>query len=240
MIFCEAAIFTTLVAFSANAAAQIILVDHQPHPYGGPGSDTLFPDAFGRPVWQRVADDFVLAAPDQAIALTFWGFYNADNPPAVETIRIRILGARAGDTLPDEGNVLSETSVLNPLRVWTGRFVGTGILPKEYRYEASLSAPVSLMANTKYWLEVVQIGDITTTFRWETSVRDDIAHAFINNLIFDWRPSSGGDQAFQLVSPEPASLAMLAIGFDCLWRRRKSRREASEWEVTGRDASMNR
>ena len=62
-----------------------ILVDHQPHPYGGFASDTLFTDPFGHSVWQLEADDFQLPIQDQASSLQFWGFYDADNPPLSET-----------------------------------------------------------------------------------------------------------------------------------------------------------
>lgn len=225
-----------LFTATRKAEGQILLVDHQPHPYGGPSSDTLFTTGFGQPYWQRLADDFVLGSPSEAIALTYWGFYDADNPPPAEAMRIRILGARAGDMLPDEGNVLSETTVQNPSRAATGRFIGVGILPKEYRYEAILAAPVSFMANTKYWLEIVQLGDITTKFRWEDSVAEFTGHAFVNPATGgDWYsslPGGDADLAFQLISPEPASLAMLAVGIPCLWRRRKSRGERGTFNIS--------
>jgi hypothetical protein len=221
----------SLVPSLAPAAhAQIILVDHLPHPYGGLASDTLFCVPFGQPVWQRVADNFMPASPDHAVALSFWGFYNEDNPPQSETFRLRIYGSRSSDGLPDDNIILSETTVQNPPRTWTGAFIGVGILPKEYRFEASFAAPVSLDAATQYWLEVAQIGDLTTAFRWEDSVAVLDGVATINTIHNYWQatfPNGPADAAFQLISPEPASLAMLAMGFDCLWRRRRSSSEAS-------------
>ena len=224
--------FATLVVLLslAGTARGDILVDHQPHPYGGLGSDTLFTAPSGRPVWQLVADDFTLAAPDQAVSVNFWGFYNEDNPPAVETMRIRIEAARLSDGLPDDNNILSESTVQNPSRMATGRFVLADVGAHEYIYTASLSAPVSLGAGTTYWLEVAQIGDITTDFRWEDSVADFNGVAAVNSIHADWQdtfPAVSADAAFRLISPEPASSVMLALGLPSLAWRRRSRKGAS-------------
>lgn len=227
------------VVFIAAPCYSDIIVDHPPHPFGGPDSDTSFRLFSGQSYWQRLADDFSLASPDVAIGLTFWGFYNEDNPPATETIRIRILGARPGDMLPDESNVLSETTVQNPSREWTGRIVLANVDVREYRFQASLASPVILNALTPYWLEVVQIGEITTRFRWENSVADLTGHTFINPATGnDWRHTSSGvsvDLAFQLISPEPASAAIICLGLGFLARRRLIRRD-HKW----RKASLHR
>jgi len=224
----------TLFVFLATPSARAgILVDHQPHPYGGLGSDTLWADAFGQPVWQRVADDFTLGSADQAVSLIFWGFYNADNPPATETMRIRVYAGRASDGLPDDIAILSETTVQNPSRVATGRRILTGIGPHEYRYQADLGSPLSLEARTRYWLEVAQMGDITTNFRWEDSVNALDGVATVNSIHAEWRatfPGGPADAAFQLISPEPASIAILTFGSLFLARRRRGRREANEWK----------
>jgi hypothetical protein len=139
-------------------------------------------------------------------------------------MRVRIYGARAGDGLPDDANILSETTVQDPVRINTGRRIQTGIGPYEYRFEASLAAPVSLASDTPYWLEVVQIGDITTHFRWEDSVSELGGFAFMNQGTGgDWRSSLPGADyglAFQLISPEPASLVLLGTGLFWLMRRR--------------------
>jgi hypothetical protein len=205
-----------------------IIVDHQPHPYGGPSSDTSFWDAFGNPYWQRLADDFTLASADQAVSLSFWAFYDADNPPPTETVRIRFYDSRPSDTLP--GLVIYEETFLNPSRVATGGFIGIGIVPHEYRFEASLTSPVAFDAGVKYWLEVVQIGDISTKFRWEDSVSNFNGIAFTNPGVGDWRstlPGGPADTAFQLISPEPAFSVMLAPGLVFITRRQRSGKGAA-------------
>ncbi len=211
------------VAFCASAPADIV-VDHQPHPFGGPASDTsflLFPNF---PYSQRVADDFVLSNSEQLVSLTWWGFYNEDNPPVSETMRVRIYGAR-GDGLPDEGNLVSESMLQNPSRTATGRIIITGHNPHEYRYEAALSTSAILDANTKYWLEVVQIGDLTTMFRWEDSVAELDEHAFKNSQVGDWALTSNGpDLAFQVITPEPYCLGAMLAGIAFLSRNREGAR----------------
>lgn len=220
--------FVLTLAFTAGAGVEAgIIVDHQPHPYGGFGSDTLFPSSFGgQPVWQQVADDFVLLAPGVVTDVNFWGFYNADNPPATETMRIRFYESNSTDDLP--GNMLKEVSIQNPSRVWTGGWIGDGIIPREYFYQVPLASPMAFDAGVKYWMEVVQIGDITTTFRWESSVSVFNGLATANWIHNSWRntfPNGPADAAFQLISPEPTSLAMLALGLVFTsWRRRSGKR----------------
>lgn len=195
-----------------SPALGSILVDHPPHPFGGPDSDTSFYLFPGFMYSQRLADDFVLSSTEQVVSLNWWGFYEEDNPPMSETMRVRIYGAR-GDGLPDESGLVAETTVQNPMRAATGRRIQTGILPREYRYEAALSTPASLDANTTYWLEVVQIGDLTTRFRWESSVADLNGHAFVNPGVGDWTlAGNGADLAFQLIVPEPGSLLPASFG----------------------------
>lgn len=214
--------FAFALAFTAGAGVEAgIIVDHQPHPYGGPSSDTSFLNVFGQPYWQRLADDFTLSTPQDVTNVNFWGFYEADNPPASETMRIRFYTARQTDGLP--GDLLKEESFQSPSREWTGRWIGVGIIPREYFYQITLASPVAFLAGEKYWLEVVQIGDISTKFRWESSVSENDGHAFINPGVIDWRstlPGGSADLAFQLITPEPTYLTLLALGvFVCARRR---------------------
>lgn len=209
-----------------TASGQVIVVDHQPHPFGGLGSDTLFPNpGNGQPAWQQVADDFMLAADYEIGTIKWWGFYNADNPPAAEMMRIRFYGARPSDGLPDDGNILYETSVQDHARTWTGRIVATGIGPREYLFQTVLPTPVLLEGGTKFWLEIVQVGDLSTTFRWEFSVSDQNGMAASNSNVPAWHSTTPtGDSAFQLITiPEPTSFALLGTGLAVLVLRRGKR-----------------
>ncbi len=205
-----------------------LLVDHQPHPVGGAFSDTDLP-YLGLPFWQRLADDILLTQPPPGPVthIVWWGFYGGtfdevpEPPPATETMRIRFYDARPTDGLP--GSALFEETLLDPLRTPTGRRIGLGPLPPEYIFEADLTTPYQLDANVPYWLEIVQLGDLNSTFRWEFSIAQLTGQAFINASNGDWQntaPQLTGDTAFQLWTvPEPTSVVLFALGM-CLFGRR--------------------
>ena len=203
-----------------------VVVDQQPTRLGGPGSDTLFRYVYGQIVWQQVAENILLDSEATIGRVTWWGLYGgsgmpATPPPDIETMRIRFYGARAGDGLPDDGNILYEESFLNPSRTATGEIVLVGGSPDEYIYDVDLASPVSLEADTLYWLEIVQVGDIDTAFRWENGFGVHVGFAFLNGGVTDWQDGSGS-LAFQLVEvPEPSTLLLLLVATGALARRRR-------------------
>jgi hypothetical protein len=212
------------VAFCATASADIVF-DHQPYPYGGPDSDTAFYDNFNRPYWQRVADEVVLSHGAVIDHISWFGFYNLDNPPDSETMRIRLYGALNG--LPNEAQVLFEQSVANPTRIGTGRIIADGVGPQEYLYGADLTSPLALDANTLYWLEIAQIGDFDTAWRWEFSLTDRNGHAFNNPATRDWRHTTTivVDTAYQLIgTPEPSTAVFFFCTLGLALARRAPRR----------------
>lgn len=204
-------------AFCAAARGQII-VDQPPNQSGGPASDTEFLDPLGFPSWQQEADDVRLTAPAAARQITFWGFYDRDNPPATETMRIRWYAARPGDGLP--GSILREQTFLNPSRSATGRRVFVGVDPHEYQYQVDLAAPFPLAENTTYWLEIIQLNDLNSAFRWEFTSANPEHRAFLNGGFPDWRLASPGSLSFQLSTvPEPITFALIATGVFMICKR---------------------
>src|SRR5262249_53787030 len=103
----------------APATAQIV-VDHEPSPYGGSASDLAFED-LGVTRWQQSADDIVISAPEAVVALNWWAWYNADNPPNDESIRVRLYANRDVGHLP--GKLVYEQKLANPVRTATGRHI---------------------------------------------------------------------------------------------------------------------
>ncbi|MFH1419807.1 MAG: PEP-CTERM sorting domain-containing protein [Planctomycetota bacterium] len=197
-----------------------IVVDHQPYPYGGGASDTAYVGGY---TWQRIADDILLMESATICHINWLGYYVMDNPPATETMRIRFYGARDGDGLPDDDNIVYEESFLNPSRIATGQTVWVGVYPDEYLYEVNLSTPATLEADTPYWLEIAQIGDPETMFGWEFSLADLNGQAFINPATVDWRATSSimADTAFQLLTvPEPSALGLVSLGMILVGKRR--------------------
>ncbi len=203
---------THLVAFNtiALAAEQNVLVDHQPTRRGGPAADTDFINMSGHESWQLLADDFSLSATTAIGRVTAWGFYNLDNPPSTETMRIRFYDSRPGDGFP--GNVLYEQQFSSFSRIATGQIVFDNDGLREFFYTFDLPVPVILDASTQYWLELVQLNDVTTAFRWESSSSGNRSLVFEHPAFPDWTLASGSDVAFQLFAvPEPTSLVLISL-----------------------------
>ncbi|MBI5764531.1 MAG: hypothetical protein HZA51_13515 [Planctomycetes bacterium] len=205
----------TLLTGSASARADII-VEQLPDLLGGPYSDTDYLNMFGQPRWQREADNILLSQDAIVRRITWWGFYGgsgtpATPPPATQSIQIRIMGARGSDGLPDETAVLMDVTFYNTSRISTGRIIGVGGSPIEQQFSADLTMPVSLQSGVAYWLEIVQLGDINSGLRWESSLDSVPNHAFINPLTPGWVSAEGG-LAFQLLDvPEPAGCTVILM-----------------------------
>ncbi len=204
--------------------------DQQPLNTGGPGADTDFYSNSGQRVWQQVADDILLPSAATIRRIVWWGFYGGDfsgttlPPTGPETMRLRFYDARPGDGLP--GQTLWEESFLNPSRVETGGFVWANG-GAEYIFEVDLTTPFTLDAAVPYWLEVVQVGDVDSHFRWEVSPGTGTPFAFINPFVPDWRRTTvTANVAFQLSTiPEPTALGLFVFGFILVTRRKRRRRE---------------
>lgn len=202
------------------------LVSHLPHNTGGLGSDSMLVEGPGAPVsYQYVADDFQLPFDSQVRRLIVWGFYNAQIlPTSDETFQINVHEPRPTDGLP--GTVVFSEIVINPFREWTGRNVlaaGGGL---EYRFVIDLSVPFSLQGGETHWLSLYQVGDPTSSFRWEFSQLPGPANGqAAKNVVFpNWQATTSitSNTAYELYSiPEPATLSLLLGGLlSCQFRRR--------------------
>lgn len=189
-----------------------IVVDQQPTIVaGGPSSDTAFFELIGLPeTWQLLADNVQVNESATVRQVTWWGFYggnfdgSTDPPVGDEYMRVRFYAPRPGDGLPDSSSILFEETFRNATRTATGRVIFGG--SPEFRYEAELSTSFLLQANTPYWLEMAQLGDVDSTFRWEYAFGVIAGHAFSNPAVPDWQ-FVNSSFAFQLSSvPEPSSL----------------------------------
>lgn len=218
-----------IVAFISGSASASIIVDQLPAQLGGYGSDTEIRDINGEIVWYREADNVRVSQSALVRNLKFFGFYGSEwqnhlPPSGDETIRIRFYGARTGDGLPDSNSVLFDHSYLNPTRVETGKTIAVSGAPDEYLFDVDLGVGMLLLADTTYWLEVVQVGDPESTFRWETGFGAVSGHAVINYSIPDWVASSGSF-AFQLSTvPEPSTIGLIFVGTGCVTSRYRVRR----------------
>jgi hypothetical protein len=217
---CQTLTLGCLLSLSVSSAAQgEIVVDQPPNQTNGQASDTEFiASGSGSATWQLIADDFMLAAPAVARHISFWGFFGGnfdefpEPAPLSETLRVRIYGARTVDGLPDSRNVLIEEVFSNPLRTPTGLTVALGPLPPEYQYDLDFTVPLFLSANETYWIELAQLGDINSHFRWERGTGPISDFAFQNPNVTDWG-NLPGNFAFRISTvPEPASIYLLILG----------------------------
>ncbi|MBI5764530.1 MAG: hypothetical protein HZA51_13510 [Planctomycetes bacterium] len=219
----QTVVLAILYMLTGAPAGADVIVEQLPILTGGFASDTDFIDMLGRRLWQREADNILLTQDATVRRITWWGFYGgsgtpATPPPATETIQIRIMGARAGDGLPDESVVLMDETFFNPSRMPTGRIIGVGGAPIEQRFTVDLTVPVNLQSNIPYWLEIVQLGDVNTMFRWEDGSGLLTGHSFSNPLTNGWL-LSGGSLSFQLSAiPEPTAFTGVLVCITALMR----------------------
>jgi len=210
-----------IVVLTTGSAGAGILVDHPPHPYGGPYSDTeLYYYYTGEVIWAQVADDIFLGADALATKLVFFGFYGSNvigdgtvEPPAgAESFRLRLYDARASDGLP--GNTLYEETVTSTLRAATGRRVLDSRYHPEFRFEIELAQAIELNAGIRYWLEIVQLDVAGSVFRWEESLgvpQDGVAAEWSYQP--DWYSGPAGlNTAFELYDvPEPKATVLILM-----------------------------
>lgn len=217
------------LGLASVAGAEIIIYQPPVQVGGGLGSDTEFYEAIGLPeTWQLNADNISLSSAAIVRQVAWWGFYGgnfdgtSDPPIGDEYMRVRFYAPRMSDALPDESAILYEETFLNASRTATGQVIFGG--SPEFRYEANLSTPFPLQSNTLYWLEIAQIGDVDSHFRWEVGVGLVPGRATSNPIVPDWYFNSGSF-AFQLSSiPEPQAAALLALASLTLHRRRRDTR----------------
>ena len=201
-----------------------IILRHNPLNTGGPASDSDFIDPAGSPnAWQFLADDIFLPTSATVRRIAWWGFYHLDNPPPNEVFQIRFLGADAVTGLPSESTIVQAELHMDVTRAATGRNVATSIEPREFRFQVDLAAPLTLEANTTYWLEIAQIGEPDSHYRWLVATPSGNGYAFRHYILPDWSHTVGlTDLSFELSSiPEPATVGMLAILGCCVFMRRR-------------------
>ncbi len=213
----------TLLWPSTPVRADLVLHRQAPSRGFGISSDTEYANDFGNPTSALTADRFSLAQPTSAACrIVFWSFYGTSfaptdpDPPLTETIRVRLYSESAG--LP--GEVLDEASFADPPRVFTGFLVNEFPRRKEYKYQVDLPTCWNLTANTNYWIEVAQVGDLDSVFRWENASGGEFANQF--PIGAPWRISTlVASMAYEIRTPEPGSGALLVFGVGFLLKRRR-------------------
>lgn len=216
--------FIALALFFASRADASIQTDlliyrQLPNRTFGFDADTLNQNESGQLSGQLVADRFTLSQASEICQVRWWGFYGSslatqvEPPPLSETTRIQFYSDAAG--LP--GTVLVENTILNPSRQSTGVSIPTGPNPPEYVYQAPLLNCFSPQPGVPYWIEIAQLGDSASRFRWEGSNGGEFAVRF--PLETPYRLIGGlGQLSYELRTPEPCSGALFGLGFAYLLR----------------------
>jgi hypothetical protein len=197
----------------ARAATQADTLLHRQAPGRtfGISSDTAYIDDSGHPTSALLADRFLLSQSAAVCSVRWWGFYGGTGvldpgPPSSESFRIRFFDDIAG--LP--GSSLYEAVLDNPARSWTGSLIGIQAARKEYFYQGTLPQCLVPAPGSTNWIEIAQLDDINSRFRWENSnTLDGFAVQF--PIGTPWRLSSNPSQlAYELWTPEPCSGVLFA------------------------------
>jgi len=188
-----------------------------------------------------LADNFQLAPGQTTVADIHWrGIYGSPTlppyPSGFDQFVIRIFGDAAGPALFPFGPPILQEFAPQPIITRTD----TGILLGQlhiFEYSLNLPVPITLLADTTYWLSIDYLGPLTDNawFWGAQSTALGPGHSMVTTSSgFSWFTNnfdnSNWEMDFQLtgpssVVPEPTSLALLALGLAGLGaiRRKRSR-----------------
>jgi hypothetical protein len=215
-----------IVLAPALTRAQLIVYNQAPTYPGGfnTWTSTYDPTTYG--YIYADFDQFQLSSSAQVTGLTFQGF----------TFDVSTLGPATNpvngfdiffwtDNSNYPGNILSNDFVAgtgDETYVGSSDLFGNGNQENIYNYQVSLTSPVTLAANTPYWLTIIGSMNYPSYWSWMSgfgAAGYTIQESFYpNNIVY--RP---GDRAFALTVPEPGACALLVglglTGFAFLRRR---------------------
>lgn len=164
----------------------------------------------------KAADDFILPSDSNVITgLQWWGLYASG--VFDDQFRVRIYADDGGR--PNQFDPFIDVFLGEVLREYSGIDERGNVI---YRYLADLPSPITLPADTTYWLSLVNRAEINSSggWRWQRSSTSGM-HA--RQIQWNpWATSENGTLAFQLTglrsipAPEPATVTLFGLGLACL------------------------
>ena len=168
-------------------------------------SSALIYDWFGRPVVQRVADNFTVSSSKTIRSVSWWGKFKDNNAPNSIDFNIKIFGDKNGR--PDNQNILNSTNVNYSKLEDTGEnFGGKWSGDNIYVFRANIT-PTVIEAGKQFWFSVAgDSGEQYGQFGWRLK---DVSRGIsfydvpdykgdFNNMIFSWKYQQSSNFSFVL------------------------------------------
>ncbi len=202
-----------LAFFTVNATAAVISVGQSPVG-GGEGPLSSSSSAAYN------AEDFKFNADVELSSISWWGSYDGGKS-TLESFGIQIFSSLAPET---------ELAAYS----FSGQGVATSLVDYYqstiYKYTLAISSPLSLSANTEYYLSIFNDDVSADDWYWTDSTDGDYKNWYLDN---GWQEDNQINLSFQLTAntttapiPEPAPMALMLLPF--LWVARQAMKKSRQ------------
>ena len=201
--------FALMASLASPSVASYVVYSQGPQ-NSGPSYASCFSLPLG--CTQQVADDFTLTEDTLITDIHWWGNYDTGTAPATDDFTITFYE----DIFSRPGKQLDALSITRQSASGLTNINGVPV----FKYDALLSAPFEVLANTTYWVSIDNDPDGTAWY-WLQSTQGNGQNALQRD---GWFPGDS-DVAFELTTvPEPTTLAVVAVGLAGITVLRRKKR----------------